>query len=70
MSLMGENGGGGVGWGVVGVGLCLDSEHLVLVTVDPVDSLSLLAGVGGRGCLLYTSPSPRDRLVSRMPSSA
>ena len=21
-------------------------------------------------CLLYTSPSPRDRLVSRMPSSA
>ena len=34
------------GWGW---GLCLDSEHLVLVTVDPVDSLSLLAGVGGRG---------------------
>ena len=32
-----------------GWGLCLDSEHLVLVTVDPVDSLSLLAGVGGRG---------------------
>ena len=23
-----------------------------------------------RGCLLYTSPSPRDRLKSRMPSSA
>ena len=22
------------------------------------------------GCLLYTSPSPRDRSVSRMPSSA
>ena len=22
------------------------------------------------GCLLYTSPSPRDRNVSRMPSSA
>ena len=22
------------------------------------------------GCLLYTSPSPRDVLVSRMPSSA
>ena len=22
------------------------------------------------GCLLYTSPSPRDRLTSRMPSSA
>ena len=22
------------------------------------------------GCLLYTSPSPRDRVLSRMPSSA
>ena len=22
------------------------------------------------GCLLYTSPSPRDQVVSRMPSSA
>ena len=25
---------------------------------------------GGKVCLLYTSPSPRDRLLSRMPSSA
>ena len=25
---------------------------------------------GWRGCLLYTSPSPRDRSLSRMPSSA
>ena len=24
----------------------------------------------GNGCLLYTSPSPRDRYGSRMPSSA
>ena len=24
----------------------------------------------GKGCLLYTSPSPRDRTRSRMPSSA
>ena len=24
----------------------------------------------GQGCLLYTSPSPRDGLLSRMPSSA
>ena len=24
----------------------------------------------GRGCLLYTSPSPRDATLSRMPSSA
>ena len=26
--------------------------------------------VGGTGCLLYTSPSPRDSCASRMPSSA
>src|SRR5664280_3550756 len=28
------------------------------------------AGHGGGTCLLYTSPSPRDRTRSRMPSSA
>ena len=27
-------------------------------------------GAGGTICLLYTSPSPRDRTRSRMPSSA
>ena len=26
--------------------------------------------IEGKGCLLYTSPSPRDGLLSRMPSSA
>ena len=34
----------------------------------------ILAGASGKafiaGCLLYTSPSPRDRSLSRMPSSA
>ena len=39
------------------------------------DTLFALAGGSvefgrARGCLLYTSPSPRDRSVSRMPSSA
>ena len=27
-------------------------------------------GIGMPTCLLYTSPSPRDGLLSRMPSSA
>ena len=27
-------------------------------------------GTGAHTCLLYTSPSPRDRTRSRMPSSA
>ena len=32
---------------------------------------SILFVIGGlNGCLLYTSPSPRDRQKSRMPSSA
>ena len=26
--------------------------------------------IGGKACLLYTSPSPRDKRQSRMPSSA
>ena len=30
----------------------------------------LTVPVGGYTCLLYTSPSPRDRTRSRMPSSA
>ena len=29
-----------------------------------------LPNVQTKGCLLYTSPSPRDRTRSRMPSSA
>ena len=33
------------------------------------DNVSLVTGLD-RTCLLYTSPSPRDRSLSRMPSSA
>ena len=32
--------------------------------------LSTMVEAGYRGCLLYTSPSPRDKRQSRMPSSA
>ena len=48
----------------------------VVLWVDPgwaVDAASgdhLVQAVRRRGCLLYTSPSPRDRQKSRMPSSA
>ena len=46
------------------------ATHLVLGLVEPQSS-----GLGGGAfllhfCLLYTSPSPRDRTRSRMPSSA
>src|SRR5678810_324592 len=35
-----------------------------------MDGGSLVLTTGIKGCLLYTSPSPRDRQKSRMPSSA
>ena len=44
----------------------------LLYTSDAADDLIGvdLGGRVGNGCLLYTSPSPRDRQKSRMPSSA
>ena len=38
------------------------------ITVEDSKTLSLTPW--DKGCLLYTSPSPRDRVRSRMPSSA
>ena len=44
-------------------------EKLAKSTVE--DVIQVWAGLGYyRSCLLYTSPSPRDRTRSRMPSSA
>ena len=37
-----------------------------LDTQDPIPGATVIV----QGCLLYTSPSPRDRTRSRMPSSA
>ena len=43
---------------------CKDNPDWLRDYSDP----STMPGVGD--CLLYTSPSPRDGLLSRMPSSA
>ena len=40
------------------------------VTLDGEDVLAMSVDERARACLLYTSPSPRDGLLSRMPSSA
>ena len=47
------------------VALALVPEAVAFAFVAGVDPL-----VGLYACLLYTSPSPRDRSLSRMPSSA
>ena len=36
----------------------------------PIDISNIAYSLKGKDCLLYTSPSPRDRQKSRMPSSA
>ena len=42
------------------------------IKVSPytTDSSTIFVGTESGSCLLYTSPSPRDGLLSRMPSSA
>ena len=66
-----------------GVALCLDGSPTVFlassrlvqvdratVTIDRVVEPGGLIRISWSTCLLYTSPSPRDGLLSRMPSSA
>ena len=42
-------------------------DHIKKILADVSDEQMTLQP---NGCLLYTSPSPRDRTRSRMPSSA
>ena len=49
------------------IGLVL-SGSVNIENLDLWGSKSILSNIGA--CLLYTSPSPRDGLLSRMPSSA
>ena len=41
-----------------------------VVRTSPISLMFRLGGTHSYACLLYTSPSPRDRQKSRMPSSA
>ena len=46
-------------------GVKLEKIGIKAITLHPRTTVQMY-----RGCLLYTSPSPRDGLLSRMPSSA
>ena len=53
--------------------LLLIADKYTLTTDTTIDELASFVGdkpANYKGCLLYTSPSPRDGLISRMPSSA
>ena len=54
------------------VGHLIASENKMINSCCPGTMPDLPAGFADRyaSCLLYTSPSPRDRQKSRMPSSA
>ena len=52
----------------------LPDKHIVKMPLETCQMLAIVCsdkwGHGFGTCLLYTSPSPRDGLLSRMPSSA
>ena len=48
--------------------LLIDTDGLNMIATICVVAMIIMAIIGS--CLLYTSPSPRDRTRSRMPSSA
>ena len=54
------------------VSVSYDGEiSIIKISNPPVNAISLEVRNGLlNACLLYTSPSPRDGLLSRMPSSA
>ena len=62
--------------GIVNQLIKLAGGTIIFGTVDTMGDMERLQGdldsllLWSRDCLLYTSPSPRDRQKSRMPSSA
>ena len=50
------------------IGFLFDIYELLMLPLIAKSALLDIAGI--QPCLLYTSPSPRDATLSRMPSSA
>ena len=61
-----------VGAGPAGLGVSLALKQAGVTDQLVVDAREVGAAFKAwpKGCLLYTSPSPRDATLSRMPSSA
>ena len=45
-------------------------ESDIAIKGDRIEKIASSIDAESKSCLLYTSPSPRDGLLSRMPSSA
>ena len=48
----------------------LQASVEIMIDLMPIELMIQKTGISAYTCLLYTSPSPRDRQKSRMPSSA
>ena len=74
LKVSGEAFAGEDGYGIDGAVVRRIAKDIVDVRRDLEVDVAIVVGGGniwrGMSCLLYTSPSPRDRTRSRMPSSA
>mgnify|MGYP003380562141 CR=1 FL=1 len=52
------------------VGRCSPRIDALIVRYRLAETVIAHGFLSGKGCLLYASPSPRDRTRSRMPASA
>ena len=68
-AILGDNGAGKSTLIKIIAGYHPQTDGELLVDGEPIKFSSPKDALG-KGCLLYTSPSPRDGLLSRMPSSA
>ena len=59
-----------IGTGLAKATIAGKVNDVLLDATIPINKDSKVVIITSKDCLLYTSPSPRDRVRSRMPSSA